>query len=169
MDQRIPLDAETKVAERPHDHKDELRLWLRLFTCKEVIESEVRRRLRDSFGVTLPRFDLMAQLDRTPKGMTLGELSQRMMVSNGNVTGLVDRLVEQELIARRPSPHDRRSQLVSLTAQGRRFFRAMARANGDWIGEMFSDLTADDIDTLLRLLAKTKASARKATGNGARR
>jgi DNA-binding MarR family transcriptional regulator len=169
MDQRIPLDAETKVAERPHDHRDELRLWLRLFTCKEVIESEVRRRLRDGFGVTLPRFDLMAQLDRTPQGMTLGELSQRMMVSNGNVTGLVDRLVEQGLVARRPSPNDRRAQLVNLTAQGRRFFRAMARANGDWIGEMFSDLSAGDIDTLLRLLAKTKASARKATGNGAMR
>jgi DNA-binding MarR family transcriptional regulator len=169
MEERIPLDAETKVAERPHDHKDELRLWLRLFTCKEVIESEVRRRLRDSFRVTLPRFDMMAQLDRTPNGMTLGELSQRMMVSNGNVTGLVDRLVEQGVVARRPSPHDRRSQLVSLTAQGRRFFRAMARANGDWIGEMFSDLSAADIETLLRLLAKTKASARKATGNGGRR
>ena len=115
---RIPLDAETKVAERPHDHKDELRLWLRLFTCKEVIETEVRRRLRDSFEVTLPRFDLLAQLDRAPKGMTLGELSQRMMVSNGNVTGLVDRLVEQGLINRRPSPKDRRAQIVSLTRRG---------------------------------------------------
>ena len=105
MQQRtMPLDAETKVAERPHDHKDELRLWLRLFTCKEVIESEVRRRLRDSFDVTLPRFDLMAQLYRAPKAMTLGELSQRMMVSNGNVTGLVDRLLEQGLLSRRPSP-----------------------------------------------------------------
>ena len=163
---RIPLDSETKVAERPHDHKDELRLWLRLFTCKEVIETEVRRRLRDSFEVTLPRFDLLAQLDRAPKGMTLGELSQRMMVSNGNVTGLVDRLVEQGLINRRPSPKDRRAQIVSLTAEGRRFFRAMARENGDWIGEMFADLSAADIETLLRLLAKTKASARKAIGNG---
>ena len=104
-----------------------MRLWLRLFTCKELIETEVRRRLRDSFEVTLPRFDLLAQLDRAPKGMTLGELSQRMMVSNGNVTGLVDRLVEQGLIDRRPSPNDRRAQIVSLTAEGRRFFRAMAR------------------------------------------
>jgi DNA-binding MarR family transcriptional regulator len=167
MDQRtMPLDAETKVAERPHDHKDELRLWLRLFTCKEVIESEVRRRLRDSFDVTLPRFDLMAQLHRAPKAMTLGELSQRMMVSNGNVTGLVDRLLEQGLVSRRPSPKDRRAQLVSLTAEGRRFFGAMARANGDWIGEMLAGLSADDIETLMRLLAKTKASARKAIGNG---
>jgi DNA-binding MarR family transcriptional regulator len=162
------LDVETKVAERPNDHKDELRLWLRLFACKELIESEVRRRLRENFSVTLPRFDLMAQLDRAPKGMTLGELSQRMMVSNGNVTGLVDRLVEQGLIDRRPSPKDRRSQIVTLTAEGRRFFRAMARANGDWIGEMFDELSASDIESLLRLLAKTKMSARRAIGRGSR-
>ena len=166
QERTAPLDAETKVAERPNDHKDELRLWLRLFACKEVIESEVRRRLRDSFDVTLPRFDLMAQLYRAPKAMTLGELSQRMMVSNGNVTGLVDRLLEQGLVSRRPSPKDRRAQLVSLTAEGRRFFGAMARANGDWIGEMLAGLSADDIETLMRLLAKTKASARKAIGNG---
>jgi DNA-binding MarR family transcriptional regulator len=163
MEERpIPLDAETKVAERPHDHKDELRLWLRLFTCKEVVESEVRRRLRERFNLTLPRFDLMAQLDRTPKGMTLGELSQRMMVSNGNVTGLVDRLVEQGLIDRQPSRTDRRAQIVRLTPEGRRFFRAMARENGDWIGDMFAELSQNEIETLLRLLAKTKASARKA-------
>jgi len=167
MDQAIiPLDAETKVAERPHDHKDELRLWLRLFTCKELIESEVRRRLRASFDVTLPRFDLMAQLDRAPKGMTLGELSQRMMVSNGNVTGLVERLVEQGLIDRRPSEKDRRAQIVTLTAEGRRFFRAMARANGGWIGEMLAELSQTDIETLLRLLGRTKASARRAIGGG---
>jgi DNA-binding MarR family transcriptional regulator len=163
-DLAIPLDAETKVAERPHDHKDELRLWLRLFTCKEVIESEVRRRLRESFAVTLPRFDLMAQLDRAPKGMTLGELSRRMMVSNGNVTGLVERLVEQGLISRRPSPSDRRAQIVRLTTAGRRLFRALARANGDWIGEMFADLSENDIEALLCLLAKAKISARRAIG-----
>jgi DNA-binding MarR family transcriptional regulator len=159
-DRAPPLDAETKVAERPHDHKDELRLWLRLFTCKELIESEVRRHLREDFTFTLPRFDLMAQLDRAHKGMTLGELSQRMMVTNGNVTGLVDRLVEQGLIDRRPSPDDRRAQIVSLTAEGRRLFRAMARANEEWIGQMFAGLSNNDIEALLRLLAKTKTSVR---------
>jgi DNA-binding MarR family transcriptional regulator len=165
----IPLDAETKAAERPHDHRDELRLWLRLFTCKEVIEAEVRRRLRERFDVTLPRFDLLAQLERTPQGMTLGELSQRMMVSNGNVTGLVDRLVEQGLISRRPAPNDRRAQIVSLTAPGRRFFRSMARANGEWIGELFAELSAADIATLMRLLARTKLSARNAIARRSRR
>ena len=165
----IPLDAETRVAERPHDHKAELRLWLRLFTCKTLIEGEVRRRLRETFDVTFPRFDLLAQLDRAPNGMTLGELSGRMMVSNGNVTGLVERLTAQGLIDRRPSPKDRRVQIVRLTAEGRRFFRAMARTNGDWIGEILADLSSSDIESLMRLLAKTKASAHKAIGNGGRR
>ena len=163
MDERtIPLDAETKVAERPADHESELRLWLRLLTCTTLIEGEIRRRLRDSFDVTLPRFDLLAQLDKAPNGMTLGELSQRMMVSNGNVTGLAERLVEQGLLDRRPSPTDRRAQIVSLTAEGRRVFRSMARTHEDWIAEIFAGLSADETDTLMNLLAKTKASARKA-------
>jgi DNA-binding MarR family transcriptional regulator len=168
MDERtiIPLDAETKVAERPDDHKTELRLWLRLLTCTTLIENEVRKRLREGFDITLPRFDLLAQLDRAPNGMTLGELSQRMMVSNGNITGLVERLAEQGLIRRRPLPSDRRVQIVSLTAEGRRFFRAMARANADWIGEIFAGLTQRDVEALMPLLAKTKDSARKAVNNG---
>ena len=156
------LDSETKAAEQPEDHADELRLWLRLLTCTTLIEGEVRTRLRARFDVTLPRFDLMAQLDKAPDGMTLSDVSKRMMVSNGNVTGLVDRLVEQGLIDRRPSPKDRRAQIVTLTPEGRRFFRATARVNGDWIGEIFADLSQTDIEALLRLLAKTKMSARGA-------
>jgi DNA-binding MarR family transcriptional regulator len=112
--------------------------------------------------VTLPRFDLLAQLDKAPNGMTLGELSQRMMVSNGNVTGLSERLVEQGLLDRRASPTDRRAQIVSLTAEGRRMFRTMARTHEDWIADIFSGLNAAEIDTLMTLLAKTKASTRKA-------
>jgi len=168
MDDRtkFPLDAETKVAERPGDHKTELRLWLRLLTCSTLIENELRRRLRDEFDITLPRFDLLAQLDRAPNGMTLGELSQRMMVSNGNITGLVDRLVEQGLIQRRPLPTDRRVHIVRLTAEGQRTFRAMARVNADWIGEIFAGLLPRDIEALMGLLAKTKESARRVVRNG---
>jgi DNA-binding MarR family transcriptional regulator len=162
----IPLDSETKVAERPADHEAELRLWLRLLTCTTLIEGEVRRRLRDEFDVTLPRFDLMAQLDKAPNGMTLGELSQRMMVSNGNVTGLAERLVEQGLLDRRPSPNDRRAQIVSLTAEGRRAFRAMARTHEDWIARIFAELDATEIEQLMGLLAKTKASARNVVNGG---
>jgi DNA-binding MarR family transcriptional regulator len=170
MEQRaIPLDAETKVAERPDDHKTELRLWLRLLTCSTLIEGEVRRRLRGHFDLTLPRFDLLAQLDRAPNGITLGELSQRMMVTNGNITGLVDRLEQQALVKRRPSPSDRRVQYVALTAAGRKFFRSMASANADWVAEFFAELSGDDVDELMRLLAKTKTSTRKSIGSGAAR
>ena len=170
MDERsVPLDAETKVSERPADHEAELRLWLRLLTCTTLIEGEVRSRLRDSFDVTLPRFDLMAQLDKAQNGMTLGELSQRMMVSNGNVTGLVDRLVEQKMIERRPSPTDRRSMLVNLTPEGRKTFRTMARTHEGWIAEIFQGLTRNEMDSLMQLLAKTKVAARRAiTGGDAR-
>ena len=167
MNDTLPLDAETKVAERPADHEAELRLWLRLLTCTTLIEGEVRRRLRDSFDVTLPRFDLMAQLDKAPNGMTLGELSQRMMVSNGNVTGLAERLVEQGLLDRRASPNDRRAQIVSLTAEGRRVFRTMARTHEDWIAEIFVGLDAGEIETLMSLLGKAKTSARQVVSGSA--
>jgi len=160
--QTIPLDAETKAIEMPEDHRDELRLWLRLLTCSTLIEGEVRRRLRDRFDVTLPRFDLMAQLDKTPEGMTLSDLSKRMMVSNGNLTSLVDRLVASGHIERRVSESDRRAQIVNLTPAGRTEFRTMAAEHEGWIAEIFGGLTQKEQKDLMRLLAKTKLSARNA-------
>ncbi|MET0866964.1 MAG: MarR family transcriptional regulator [Pseudorhodoplanes sp.] len=162
MDETLPLDAETKVTERPGDHEHELRLWLRLLTCTTLIEGEIRSRLRENFDVTLPRFDLMAQLDKSPNGMTLGELSQRMMVSNGNVTGLVERLVSLNMVERKPAPNDRRAMIVTLTPDGRRTFRSLARTHEGWVAEIFSDLSQTEMDTLMKLLSKTKISARKA-------
>jgi DNA-binding MarR family transcriptional regulator len=158
----IPLDAETKAAEMPEDHRDELRLWLRLLTCTNLIEAEIRRRLREQFDVTLPRFDLMAQLDKAPEGMTLSDLSRRMMVSNGNLTGLVERLVSSGHLDRRTSATDRRAQVISLTDLGRAEFREMAAEHEGWIASLFSDLTRKDQEELMRLLAKTKLSARQA-------
>jgi arylformamidase len=105
-DSDMILDSETKAVELPEDHGSELRLWLRLLTCTTLIEGEVRSLLRERFDVTLPRFDLMAQLDRVPEGMTLSDVSKRMMVSNGNVTGLVERLVESGHLDRRTSDSD---------------------------------------------------------------
>jgi DNA-binding MarR family transcriptional regulator len=162
----VPLDAETKAAETPEDHRDELRLWLRLLTCTTLIEGEVRRRLRDRFGVTLPRFDLMAQLDRAPDGMTLSDLSRRMMVSNGNLTGLVERLVGSGHLDRRTSDSDRRAQVIRLTELGRAEFRAMAAEHEAWIAAIFQDLSRRDQEDLMRLLAKTKMSARRAIREG---
>ncbi|MDF2808994.1 MAG: MarR family transcriptional regulator [Microvirga sp.] len=162
--QAIPLDAETNAVEMPEDHRDELRLWLRLLTCSTLIEGEVRRRLRDRFDVTLPRFDLMAQLEKAPDGMTLSDLSKRMMVSNGNLTGLVDRLVTSGHIERRVSATDRRAQVISLTSTGKAEFRAMAAEHEGWIVDLFGDLTQKEQKDLMRLLAKTKLSSRRAIG-----
>lgn len=158
------LDSETKAAELPEDHGNELRLWLRLLTCATLIEGEVRRRLRERFHVTMPRFDLMAQLDKAPGGMTLSNVSKRMMVSNGNVTGLVERLVESGHIDRRTSETDRRVQVIRLTRLGRAEFRKMAQDHEGWIAEMFADLTEKDVRELMRLLAKAKTSAGRARG-----
>lgn len=156
------LDAETRAAERPEDHQDEVRLWLRLLTCTTLVEGEVRRRLRARFGLTLPRFDLMAQLERAPEGLTLGELSRRLMVSNGNVTGLVERLVEAALVERVPHAVDRRVVLVRLTPAGHVDFARMARAHAGWIGELFGDLSAEETRLLMHLLGRLKQSVREA-------
>jgi DNA-binding MarR family transcriptional regulator len=146
----------------PEDHRDELRLWLRLLTCTALIEGEVRRRLRERFDVTLPRFDLMAQLDKASEGMSLSDLSKRMMVSNGNLTGLVERLVASGHLDRRTSNVDRRAQVVRLTDLGRAEFRAMAAEHERWIADLFGGLSKRDHEELMGLLGKTKMSARRA-------
>ena len=110
-------------------------------TCTTLIEGEVRSRLRERFDVTLPRFDLMAQLDKVPEGMTLSDVSKRMMVSNGNVTGLVERLVESGHLDRRTSANDRRVQVIRLTKVGRAEFRKMAAEHDNWSGDIFAGLS----------------------------
>jgi enoyl-CoA hydratase/carnithine racemase/DNA-binding MarR family transcriptional regulator len=137
-----------------------VRLWLRLLTTANTIEAEIRRRLRDRFDTTLPRFDLLAQLERAPDGIQLGELSRRMMVSNGNVTGLVERLAQEELIDRQVSETDRRAVQVRLTARGRAVFTEMARAHADWIAELVGALDPAEQDALSTQLSALKASVR---------
>lgn len=165
----MTFDSETKAVETPEDHGDELRLWLRLLTCTTLIEGEIRSRLRERFDVTLPRFDLMAQLDKAPDGMTLSDVSKRMMVSNGNVTGLVERLVESGHIDRRTSPEDRRVQMIRLTKSGRAVFRKMAAEHELWIASFFADLTEKDVRDMMRLLGKAKVSTQRAVAERAAR
>jgi len=132
-------DAETRA--QIDDHQA-LRLWLRLLATSNRIESLLRTRLRERHGVSLPRFDLMAQLDRHPEGLRMRELSQRLMVTGGNVTGLTDRLVAEGLVERRDDPHDGRSYTVRLTDSGATQFRQMAREHEAWVIELFHGLSA---------------------------
>ena len=158
----LAVDAETALAHAPPGHKDELRLWLRLLTCTTLVEGEVRARLRHDFDTTLPRFDLMAALDRARGGMTLGDISRRMMVSNGNVTGLAARLEAEGLVERRARPGDRRAQLLRLTAKGRRDFARQSAAHEAWIAELLAGLAPEERVALFRLLGRAKASVRAA-------
>nr|WP_292836853.1 MarR family transcriptional regulator [Mesorhizobium sp.] len=158
------LDSETKVLEAPHDHGTELRLWLRMLTCATLVEAEIRRRLREEFDSTLPRFDLMAQLERARDGMVLGELSKRMMVSPGNITALVERLVESGHISRTTSPTDRRVQIIALTPFGRTAFKTMADAHAEWISGLFAGISAKDEQALLDQLGGLKHSIVAALG-----
>ncbi|SEP32561.1 Enoyl-CoA hydratase/carnithine racemase [Methylobacterium sp. ap11] len=154
------MNAPTEISAEPPAHRSEVRLWLRLLTTANTIEAEIRRRLRDRFDTTLPRFDLLAQLERAPDGIQLGELSRRMMVSNGNVTGLVERLAQEELIDRQVSETDRRAVQVRLTARGRAVFTEMARAHADWIAELVGALDPAEQDALSTQLSALKASVR---------
>lgn len=138
------------------DQDDRLRLWLRMLSCTSLIERQVRSKLRQEFNFTLPRFDLMAHLDRSPDGLRMGDLSRRMMVTSGNVTGITDQLEAEGLVVREFSPDDRRAFIVRLTANGRRSFRRMAQAYDRWIVEMFDSVPPRDREQLLRLLGNLK-------------
>ena len=138
------------------EHPDELRLWLRLRTCTQLIEKQLRTELRTQFETTLPRFDLMAQLERAPDGLRMNELSRRMMVTGGNVTGITDQLEAEGLVERVEVEGDRRAYRVRLTPRGRRQFHAMAQAHEGWIVDAFAGLDAAEIKTLRTLLGKVK-------------
>jgi DNA-binding MarR family transcriptional regulator len=152
---QAPADTESRA--HAGDHMA-LRLWLRLLACTNLVEAPLRSRLREQFQGSLPRFDLMAQLDRQPGGMKMRELSRRLMVTGGNVTGLTDRLVAEGLVERHDDPSDRRAWTVQLTPEGRRQFRAMARAHEAWVMELFSGLDAAQQAQLFELLGRLKQS-----------
>lgn len=141
--------------------KTVLRLWLRMLPIVSMVEQHLRRRFRETFGVTLPQFDVLAELDRAAEPQTMTALSRQLLVSSGNVTGLVDRLVRDGFVVRQPSRTDRRVQLVTLGDRGRREFRAMAEAHARWLAELFDGLSEPEIERLNELLAHAKSALRE--------
>ncbi|MDE2361843.1 MAG: MarR family transcriptional regulator [Hyphomicrobiales bacterium] len=146
-------DLETRGAQS--DHSD-LRLWLRILAFHKLVNNEVRRRLRDEFDMSLSRFDLLAQLDDAPDGMRMGEISRRLMVTSGNITGLTDELEAEGLVERFVDPANRRAFLVRMTAKGEAAFQAAAAANQIWIEDFFSGLSARDKSSMFGLLGRLK-------------
>ena len=139
------------------EHPQALRLWLRMLTLTQLVEKQVRTELRAQFETTLPRFDLMAQLERNPDGLKMNELSRRMMVTGGNVTGITDQLVTEGLVERVEVAGDRRAYRVRLTPLGRSLFGDMARQHENWIVAAFDGLSPSEVDALHLLLGKGKA------------
>ena len=147
------------MEERGHsEHPEALRLWLRLLTCTQLVEKQVRTQLREQFDTTLPRFDLMAQLERNPDGLKMNELSRRMMVTGGNVTGITDQLVTEGLVERMEVDGDRRAYRVRLTARGHKVFGEMARQHEGWIVAAFEALSPREVESFYKLLGKVKQS-----------
>ena len=136
----------------------DVRLWLRLLSCSMIIEKRLRRRFAEQFDTTLPRFDVLAALDRQGEGMTMSELSRALLVSNGNVTALVRQLERAGHVVSRSAPEDRRSSIVMLTPEGAKHFATLAKSHHAWIGKMFKGLDGGDQVELYRLLDSLKRS-----------
>jgi len=152
----------TDMEVRAHaEHHASLRLWLRLLSTTTRVEDTIRQRLREQFGITLPRFDLMAQLEREAEGLSMGELSRRMMVTGGNVTAIVDQLEKEQLVRRQSLPGDRRAFRVSLTPTGRQTFADMAQAHEGWVVELLSPLSERQQEQLHKLLGTLKSGPHK--------
>jgi DNA-binding MarR family transcriptional regulator len=139
--------------------KEHLRLWLRLLRTTRRVESELRERLRLQFNTTLPRFDVMAALSRHPQGLKMNELSQQLKVSNGNVTGIITRLVDDGWVKRIAIEGDRRATRVLLTRTGVDQFQQLARAHEDWVDELFSSLSSQETHKMNELFAHLPTDA----------
>ena len=146
---------QTKLRHIPADEEG-LRLWLRLVDCTRLVEEEIRQALRETFAMTLPRFEVMSAINRVPDGLTMSELSQWLMVTKGNVTGIAERLSEDGYIKRRPTPTDRRSFCVTLTAKGQRLVSRMQAEHERIVEQIFDGLGLEDNDMLMGILARIK-------------
>lgn len=146
-----------KLEQTPR-RKMALRIWLRLLTSTQLIEQQMRGRFRTEFDTTLPRFDVMAALARDPKGQTMGDISRWLLVSSGNITGIISRLEEDGLVKRTRSAGDKRTHLVRLSLKGREEFRRMSSEHEKWIRNLLSGMTRKEMAALDELLSKVKVS-----------
>lgn len=156
------LNVTTEIVDWPStDDHAALRLWLNLLGTSQVVKSVIRHRLHEEFDTSLARFDFLAQLHRSPEGLRMQEISARLMVTGGNVTGLTDSLEQEGLVKRSADPDDRRAFRVSMTAAGRKRFAAMAKAHEQWIITVFGVVSKREMRQLQELLSRIKHTAQR--------
>ena len=146
------------LPQAPTAGKERLRLWIRLLRAARIVEGELRERLKRDFDTTLPRFDVMSALHREPEGMLMSDLSRFLLVSNGNVTGIVDRLVTDGFVVRSSREGDRRTSIVRLTPLGAARFAAMAEAHRGWIDELLGEVGETDARQLSTMLKSFRSN-----------
>ena len=153
------MKTKEKSKEQVTEHsKESVRTWLRLLSCETVIEQQLRALLRQNFSVTLPQFDVLSELERAGDPLTMSQLSKELMVSNGNVTGVIDRLEKTRFVKRVRAEHDRRIQFIELTAKGRKEFNRMASRHERWVADLLSGLSMTEMNRLQDLLLKARES-----------
>jgi DNA-binding MarR family transcriptional regulator len=126
------------------EKNDRVRFWIRLLRASRQIEAELRERLKANFDTTLPRFDVMAVLYRSPNGMLMGDLSRVLLISGGGLTVIIDRLVQEGIVTRSQREGDRRTSIVRLTDEGRELFEQMSKAYKDWISTAMSSIDSEE-------------------------
>lgn len=156
----LASNSRDRAAARPLS-KQRLRLWIRLLRAARTIEVELRDRLRKEFSITLPQFDVMAALARNEDGINMTELSRMLMVSNGNVTGIIDRLAAEKLVLRQAPANDRRSFIVRLTPKGATQFAVVAKTHEGWVDELLAGFSAAEAEALIEQLGGLALGDRK--------
>ena len=156
------MDDRTDAVEESRQKNLEARVWLRMLACSNLIENELRERLRTGFDTTLARFDVIAQLARPPEEPTMGELSQRLMVTKGSITDVIGRLETAGLVERRRDADDARVQRVRLTARGKRLAARTIPAHNERLAQLMREFGRDDLKALDALLGRLRAALRAA-------
>ena len=139
--------------------RDDIRTWLRLVKAVLPMEREVNRMFQHEFGQSLPRFDVLSQLERSrPGGHAVGVLADLLIASAGNITRLISRMEDEGLVHRTMADGDRRRQIVVITNKGLDLYRTMEDRHTRWCVERMAGLSADEKADLQRLLIKLRAT-----------
>ncbi|GKQ49696.1 MarR family winged helix-turn-helix transcriptional regulator [Bradyrhizobium sp. Ce-3] len=146
------MPAALKESAAPLFGQIETRLWLQLLSLHGELFASLNSMLSSEFGLSLAKFDVLAQLDRYRDGLALGQLSQNLKVSGGNVSGLVQRLLADDLISKQMSSEDRRSFIVRLTPKGEALFRKAADVHKRQLSERLENIPAQELETALSVL-----------------
>ena len=155
---RARRKVETSRTPRQTTDRNELRAWFRLLLIHKALSKKINTRFRTQFDISTARFDTLAQLHAAGGELTMGELSAQLMVTSGNVTGVIDGMAADRLVSRRPHETDRRSIIVSVTPDARNLFAKVRSAMSKWMGEAMADMSDAEIEQLIKLFGKLKHS-----------